>query len=83
MIFHMFVLGRRMVAVARYWMICLVLGVFTLDLSHIYKAKSQSINCIQCIDRPDSPKTFPGICKGNFLCLQMISFEFLRVDSIG
>ena len=34
-------------------------------------------------DRPDSPTTFPGTCKRNFLCLQMISFEFLREDSIG
>ena len=34
-------------------------------------------------DRPDSLKTFLDTCKGNFLCLQMISFEFLRVDSIG
>ena len=34
-------------------------------------------------NRPDSPTTFPGTCKGNFLCLQMISFEFLRVDPIG
>ena len=32
---------------------------------------------------PDSLKTFPGTCKRNFLCLQMISFEFLRAASIG
>ena len=32
---------------------------------------------------PDSMKTFQGTCKGNFLCLQMISYEFLRVESIG
>ena len=31
---------------------------------------------------PDSLKTFPGTCKGNFLCLQMILFEFLIVYSI-
>ena len=36
-----------------------------------------------CIHRPDSPTTFPGTCKRNFLCLQMILFEFLREDSIG
>ena len=34
-------------------------------------------------NRPDSPTTFPCTCKRNFLCLQMISFEFLREDSIG
>ena len=38
---------------------------------------------VEHTDCPDSPKTFPGTCKGNFLCLQMISFEFLRVYSIG
>ena len=32
---------------------------------------------------PHSAPTFPGTCKRKFLCLQMISFEFLRVDSIG
>ena len=41
--------------------------------------------CFFCLttNRPDSPTTFLGTCKGNFLCLQMISFEFLRVDPIG
>ena len=32
---------------------------------------------------PHSAPTFPGTCKRKFLCLQMISFEFLRADSIG
>ena len=32
---------------------------------------------------PYSLETFPGTCKRNFLCLQMISFEFLRAASIG
>ena len=34
------------------------------------------------IESPDSLETFPDTCKGNFLCLQIISFEFLRVASI-
>ena len=31
----------------------------------------------------DFLKTFPGTCKRNFVCLQMISFEFLKAASIG
>ena len=44
-------------------------------------------NCVSVILRhilgPDSLKTFPGTCKRNFLCLHLISFEFLRAVSIG
>ena len=36
-----------------------------------------------CILGPDSLKNFPGTCKRNFLCLQMILFKFLRSSSIG
>ena len=32
---------------------------------------------------PESLETFKVSCICNFLCLQMISFEFLRVASIG
>ena len=32
---------------------------------------------------PDSLETFQDSCERNFLCLQMISFEFLRAASIG
>ena len=46
-------------------------------------SKSRFLAGVGYTDCPDSPKTFPGTCKGNFLCLQMISFKFLRVYSIG
>ena len=32
---------------------------------------------------PDLLETFPGTCKRKFLCLQMISFEFLITASIS
>ena len=50
---------------------------------------SESVICVMfyyfMVDTisPHSAPTFPGTCKRKFLCLQMISFEFLRVDSIG
>ena len=38
---------------------------------------------VYCILGPDSLETFPGTCKRNLQCLQMISFEFLTAASIG
>ena len=44
---------------------------------------NMTILSFQITISPHSAPTFPGTCKRKFLCLQMISFEFLRVDSIG
>ena len=45
----------------------------------LVKTSNQTLDTVG----PDSLETFPGICKRNFLCLQMISFEILREASIG
>ena len=64
-------------------MLATALLPFFQEQDKSYQMNQIKVYYICSILGPDSLKNFQGTCKRNFLCLQMISFEFLRAASIG